>query len=89
MLLFRKSTGVILSPWPRLPRNMDFWEGFALSFSVQILKGPCQVLKGVTSARIPTSQAPEGCGCQLAPIPTRDGWLSAVLCVWSWPHSIG
>lgn len=59
MLLFPKSVGVILSLWPHSLRNMDFWEVFALSPSARIVKGPCQVLKGVTIARIPTSQAPE------------------------------
>lgn len=89
MPLFRKSIGVVLSLWPQSPRHIDFWEVFALSSSVQILTGPCQVLKGVTGARTPTSQAPEGCCCQLAPIPNRDGWLSVALCVWSWPSSLG
>lgn len=84
-----KSAGVISSLWPRSVRNMAFWEAFASSPSAGILKGPCQVLKGVTTARIPISQAPEGRSCQLAHIHTRNGWISVVLCVWSWLSSPG
>ena len=78
-----------LEPWPHSLRIMDFWEVSTSSPSAWVLKGPCQVLKGVTIARIPTSRAPEGCSRQLAHIHTRNGWISVVLCVWSWLSSPG
>lgn len=51
------------------------------ALSTWILKGPCQILKGVTIAWIATNQAPEGRSCQLAYIHPSNGWISVILCV--------
>lgn len=86
---FASPLGSLWIVWPCSLTNRDFWEVLPRVVSELIFKGPCQVFKGVTIARIPTGWALAGCCSQLAHIHSRDGCVSVVFCVCSWPNFPG